>query len=305
MLTKYIKRKEKENIKYIEEERSIEEKRENIYVGAHLSIVGGIEVVFERMKEINGRALGMFLKNQRTFASKPYEEETCLGFIKKSEETREYILPHASYLINLAQPDAEKGERAYKGFLDEMKRCDQLRIPLLNFHPGSNVGGLSTEKACLLIAERINRAHKETEHVVAVIENMAGQGRVLGSTFKEISTIIEGVENKDRVGVCLDTAHLFGAGYDIRTKSSFSKVMQEFDETVGLKYLRAMHLNDSKVPLNSKRDRHESIGKGLIGLEAFEYIVNSKIFTNIPLILETPNPSEWKKEIELLYSLIK
>ncbi|KAI5190325.1 hypothetical protein NECID01_0917 [Nematocida sp. AWRm77] len=291
----------------IEMKEITEEEKETscMYVGAHLSMQGGVHTVFERMDAVGGRAVGMFLKNQKTYNAKPLEEKDIKEFQRLSGEKHACILPHASYLINLAQPDPEKAEKSYLLFLDELKRCDALNISLCNFHPGSNVGKLPVEKACKLISDNINKALKETQKVVAVIENMAGQGNVMGSTFKEIRMIIDGVEDKSRVGVCLDTCHLFGAGYDIRTKESFASVVKEFDDVVGLKYLKGMHLNDSKMPLGSKRDRHESIGKGLIGLEAFSFIMNSSIFSNIPLILETPNPEKYKEEIHLLYTLIK
>lgn len=275
------------------------------YVGAHLSMQGGVHTVFGRMAAINARAVAMFLKNQKTFSAKPLTESDIAEFAKHAAGKHHCIMPHASYLINLAQPDPAKGAKAYHLFLDELKRCAALGIPRCNFHPGSNVAKLPVAEACGLIAERINRAHRETEQVTVVLENMAGQGNVLGSTFEELRLMIDGVDDKSRVGVCLDTAHLFGAGYDIRTAESFSRVVQQFDELVGLKYLKGMHLNDSKAPLGSKKDRHESIGQGLIGLEAFSFIMNSPCFSGIPLILETPDPAKYQQEIELLYQMIK
>lgn len=277
-------------------------KKSDKYVGAHLSIQGGIHLIFAKIKELRARAAALFLKPQRTFTTKPYLPEAIERF--KMENTHEKLLPHGSYLINLAQPDKEKSVRSYNLFLDELVRCEQLGISMCNIHPGSNVGKLPISDACELISENINKAHKETKTVIVVIENMAGQGNTVGSNFKEIKMIIDGVENKSRVGVCLDTCHLFGAGYNIKTKEGFKKVMDEFDQVIGLEYLKGVHLNDSKEPLGSKRDRHESIGKGLIGLEAFSYIMNSPLFNNIPMILETPDPTKYKEEIELLYSLI-
>ncbi|KAI5185099.1 deoxyribonuclease IV [Nematocida homosporus] len=304
-LTAYIKRKENQaNSEAAEVDRECSDGGCK-YVGAHLSIQNGIDLVVNEVERIGGKAAAMFLKNQRTFKSTPYTPATIKAFRESSSDIKEYYLPHASYLINLAQPDPEKGERAYQMFVDDMKRCEQLGIPNLNFHPGSNVGGLPVAEACQLISSRINRALQETTGVCAVIENMAGQGKVLGVTFQEIAMMIEGVTDKSRVGVCLDTCHLFGAGYDIRTSTSFAKIMKEFDTVVGLSYLKGVHLNDSKQPLGSRRDRHESLGKGLIGLEAFSFIMNSSMFSDIPLILETPDPSIYAKEIALLYDLIK
>ncbi|KAH9386171.1 uncharacterized protein NEMAJ01_1067 [Nematocida major] len=305
MLGKYVQKKEKENPAEIKTTTPTEEiiRGSDKHVGAHLSIQGGIELIFGRIKSLGARAAAMFLKPQRTFTVKPYAPETICAF--KRENTQEMLLPHASYLINLAQPDAEKAKKSYGLFLDELTRCDQLEIPLCNIHPGSNVAKLPIKAACQLISENINRAHKETKSVTVVIENMAGQGNTVGSKFKELRMIIDGVENKERIGVCLDTCHLFGAGYDIRTKKSFQKVMDEFNEVVGLEYLKGVHINDSKEALGSKKDRHASIGKGLIGLEAFVYIMNSPLFNGIPMILETPDPEKYKEEITLLYSLIE
>ncbi|KAI5190079.1 hypothetical protein NEMIN01_0864 [Nematocida minor] len=303
MLSKFINKKEKtEDVKMnpvtIDTIRNSDK-----HIGAHLSIQGGINLIFGRIKSIGAQAAGLFLKPQRTFTTKPYTSETIHAF--KMANTHEKLLPHGSYLINLAQPDKEKSDRSYNLFLDELTRCEQLDIPMCNIHPGSNVGKLPVQVACQMIADNINKAHKVTNTVIVVIENMAGQGNTLGSKFAELKMIIDGVEDKSRIGVCLDTCHLFGTGYNISTKASFKKVMDDFEKTVGIEYLKGMHLNDSKEPLGSRRDRHASIGKDLIGLEAFSYIMNSSIFNGIPMILETPDPERYKEEIELLYSLIE
>lgn len=303
MLSKFVQKKEKKEDIKITEPTAETIKESDKYIGAHLSIQGGIELIFSRIKKIGAHAAGLFLKPQRTFKTKPYAEETIYAF--RRENTNEKLLPHGSYLINLAQPDKEKADKSYALFLDELVRCEQLGISLCNIHPGSNVGKLRLEAACQMVSENINKAHKETKSVTVVIENMAGQGNTLGSKFKELKMIIDGVEDKTRIGVCLDTCHLFGAGYNITTKANFKKVMQEFDEVVGIEYLKGMHLNDSKEPLGSKRDRHASIGKGLIGLEAFSYIMNTPLFNGIPMILETPDPERYQEEIKLLYSLIE
>ncbi|KAI5160903.1 hypothetical protein NEAUS03_1396 [Nematocida ausubeli] len=303
MLGKFIQKKEKPcNVQMTEPTSEIIQDSDK-HVGAHLSIQGGIELVFQKMQSLKARAAAFFLKPQRTFTTKPFSNETIHAFRKA--DTHEKLLPHGSYLINLAQPDKEKLEKSYNLFLDELVRCEQLGIPMCNIHPGSNVGKLPIEVACQMIADNINKAHNSTKEVIVVIENMAGQGNTVGSKFKELRMIIDGVTNKDRIGVCLDTCHLFGAGYDITTKEKFKKVMDEFDNVVGIEYLKGVHLNDSKEPLGSKRDRHESIGKGLIGLEAFSYIMNTSIFNGIPMILETPDPEKYASEIKLLYSLIE
>lgn len=303
MLGKYLQKKEKQETIQMNKPTDEIIRNSNKYVGAHLSIQGGIYLIFEKIEQIRARAAALFLKPQKTFTTKPYLPETIEKF--KCANTHEKLLPHGSYLINLAQPDKEKAVKSYNLFLDELVRCEQLDISMCNIHPGSNVGKLPISDACELISENINKAHKETKTVIVVIENMAGQGNTVGSKFKELKMIIDGVEDKSRIGVCLDTCHLFGAGYNITTKESFKKVMDEFDQVVGIEYLKGVHLNDSKEPLGSRRDRHQSIGKGLIGLEAFAYIMNSPIFNNIPMILETPDPSKYKEEIDLLYSLIE
>lgn len=275
------------------------------FVGAHLSIADGLDKIYGKTKAIGGRAVALFLKNQRTLRSKPLDEKVAARFVENMAEIRPYILPHASYLINLANPDGAKGAMSMENLLEELRRCEALKISGCNLHPGSNVGKLPVRKACELIAARINAVLSKTRTAAIIIENMAGQGNVIGSAFSELRMILDGVEDKSRVGVCLDTCHLFGAGYDIRTAESFEKVMVQFDAEVGMKYLRGMHLNDSKMPFGSRKDRHESIGAGLIGMEAFRYIMNSPRFDNIPMVLETPNPSNYAREIRLLYSLIK
>jgi len=300
------KRSSEENAAERAEEEIAAEKAEisKKFVGAHMSMEGGLDKVFGRMKMVGGKAVALFLKNQRTFKTKDLTREEIDSFAKESQGYIQHVLPHASYLMNLAQSDEAKWKRSTGIFVEEMRRCEVLGIPCLNFHPGSNVGDVPIEDACRFVSEAINIAHSRTKEVVAVIENMAGQGKVIGKTFKEIKMIINGVKDKTRVGVCLDTCHLFGAGYDIRTKESFGRVMEEFEKEVGTEYLKGVHMNDSKMPLGSRKDRHESIGKGLIGIEAFSYIMNSAYFNEIPLILETPDPSKYSEEIKLLYSLI-
>lgn len=271
------------------------------YVGAHLSIADGLEKLQEKMDALESNACGLFLRNQRRFVSKPLDPAVVSRF-HAAVQHPERLLPHGSYLINLANPAAL--ERSYAGFLEDLRRCKALGIPLYNFHPGADVATLGTQ-ALALIAQQINRAHAEVADVTILLENMAGQGRCIGSRFEELRDIIALVNDKSRIGVTLDTCHLFGAGYDIRTTEEFAKTMDAFDKIVGAQYLRAMHLNDSKCPLGSRRDRHASLGKGLIGLEAFKYVMSSPRFDNMPLILETPDESLYKEEIALLFSYSK
>ena len=213
----------------------------------------------------------------------------------------EYILPHDSYLINLGHPEEEGLQKSRAAFLDEMQRCEQLGLKLLNFHPGSSLNKVSTEDCLSLIAESINLALEKTKGVTAVIENTAGQGSNLGSEFWQLKYIIDRVNDKNRVGVCLDTCHTYTAGYDI--VNEYDKVFDEFDKEVGFNYLRGMHLNDSKKALGTHVDRHDSIGEGLIGKAFFERLMQDSRFDNIPLILETPDESKWKEEIAWLKSM--
>ncbi|KAJ8507299.1 hypothetical protein ONZ45_g10322 [Pleurotus djamor] len=232
-------------------------------VGAHVSAAGGVENAITNAHAIGANAFALFLKSQRKWSSPPLKDSSIEQFkqrLKDYDYPAKYILPHGSYLINLGNPDDEKREKSYECFLDDLRRCELLGLELYNFHPGSTVGIATREESIALIAESINRAHQETQSVRIVIENMAGAGNIIGATFSDIAEIIRLVKDQSRVGVCLDTCHLFAAGYDIRTKHDWDVTMSDFEETIGLKYLCGMHLNDSKMPLNSKRDRHANIG---------------------------------------------
>ncbi|KAJ7580740.1 xylose isomerase-like protein, partial [Mycena floridula] len=276
-------------------------------VGAHVSASGGVENAISNAAAIGANAFALFLKPHLKWDAPPLKTSSISLFKERMVEygyEAKHVLPHGNYLVNLGNPDVEKREKSYQCFVDELRRCEQLGLTLFNFHPGSTVGEAEPEESIALIAQCLNRAHRETNDVVTVIENMAGAGNVIGSTFEEIAAIIELVEDKLRVGVCLDTCHMFAAGYDIRTKEEWEDTMTQFTEKIGLKYLRGMHLNDSKTGLGSNRDRHENIGLGTIGLAGFRHIVTDRRVQNIPLILETPSferLSVWRKEIEVLY----
>ncbi len=216
-----------------------------------------------------------------------------------------HILPHDGYLINLGHPDEEALEKSRTAFLDEMQRCEQLGLKYLNFHPGSHLNKIDPHKCLERIAESINLALDKTTGIAAVIENTAGQGTNMGHRFQHLARIIGNVQDKSRMGVCLDTCHTYSAGYDIKTARAFENTLQEFDNIVGISYLKAMHLNDSKKKFQSRVDRHESIGKGSLGIEPFKFIMNDPRFDHIPMVLETPDQSIWKEEIRLLYSLIE
>ncbi|KAF9457332.1 xylose isomerase-like protein [Collybia nuda] len=281
-------------------------------VGAHVSAAGGVENAVVNAAEIGANAFAIFLKSQRKWTSPDLTSASIQSFKTRMEEygySNGAVLPHGSYLINLGNVDDGKRKKSYDCFLDDLKRCEQLGLELYNFHPGSTVGATTTKNSISLIAECINEAHKETKYVTTVLENMAssGAGNVIGCDFSHLADIISAVKDKSRVGVCLDTCHMFAAGYDIRTKEAWDTTLEKFDKQVGLSYLRGMHLNDSKTELNSKRDRHENIGIGHIGLRAFHHIFNDVRVQNIPLILETPSfelPKEtWAKEIDVLNRL--
>ncbi|KAL0946362.1 hypothetical protein HGRIS_012595 [Hohenbuehelia grisea] len=278
-------------------------------VGAHVSAAGGVENALVNATNIGANAFALFIKSQRKWSSPPLKDTSISAFKARLLEynySPKYILPHGSYLINLGNPDAEKRAKSYDCFLDDLQRCEQLGLELYNLHPGSTVGAATLEESIAHIAACINTAHKATSNVTVVIENMAGAGNIIGSDFAHLSSIIAKVEDKSRIGVCLDTCHMFAAGYDIRTAEGWSKTMSDFDSIINLKYLRGMHLNDSKTELDSKRDRHENIGLGHIGLAAFHHILTDPRVQNIPLILETPtseDPSVWAAEIKVLNQL--
>lgn len=276
-------------------------------VGAHVSASGGVENAPGNAHEIGAKAFALFTKNQRQWFSKAFTAKNIDGFksnVEKFGYSSDHILPHDSYLINLGHPEMEPLEKSRKAFLDEMQRCEQLGVPLLNFHPGSHLKRIDPEESLKRIAESINITLDKTKGVTAVIENTAGQGTNLGYEFEQLAFIIDRVEDKDRVGICFDTCHGFVAGYDIKSKDGYEATWEKFDKTIGLKYLKGMHLNDAKKPLGSKIDRHESIGKGEIGLDTFKWIMNDPRFDEMPLILETPNDEIWAEEIELLYGLV-
>ena len=288
------------------------------FVGAHVSASGGVYNAPLNAKEIGAKAFALFTKNQRQWVAKPLDEETIQKFktnLRQSGILPRHVLPHDSYLINLGHPEEEKLEKSRAAFIDELQRCDALGLDKLNFHPGSHLAKLTKkqkedsallekiENKCLdVIAESINLALDKTQNVKAVIENTAGQGSNLGYKFEHLAYIIEKIEDKSRVGVCIDTCHMFTAGYDIRTREAYDKTWNEFGEIVGFEYLSGMHINDSKPPLGSRVDRHESLGKGEIGLDAFKFIMNDERMDDIPLILETIDETIWKDEIALLYS---
>lgn len=278
------------------------------YIGAHVSASGGVENAPLNAVAIGAKAFALFTKNQRQWQSAPLTKENISKFRANCEKLGflpAHILPHDSYLINLGHPGADELSKSRAAFLDEMQRARQLGLDRLNFHPGSHLKLVSEEVCLKTIAESINIALDKTQGVTAVIENTAGQGSNLGFRFEQIRLIIDHVEDKSRVGVCLDTCHTFTAGYDILSPEGYAETFRRFDEIVGFKFLKGMHLNDSKKELGSRVDRHDNIGKGFLGEEVFSRIMNDSRFDDMPLILETPDEKLWAEEIALLYGMIK
>ena len=274
------------------------------YIGAHVSASGGVEYAPVNAHEIGANAFALFTKNQRQWVSKPLTAESIDLFRQNCEKygfLPEYILPHDSYLINLGHPEEEGLTKSRAAFLDEMQRCEQLGLKLLNFHPGSHLNKIDTEACLSRIAESINIVLDKTKGVTAVIENTAGQGSNLGNEFWHLRYIIDKVEDKSRVGVCLDTCHTFTAGYNFL--QDYDQVFNSFEQEVGFSFLRGIHLNDSKKEVGSRVDRHDSIGQGYIGNAFFERLMKDTRFDNLPIILETPDETLWTKEIAWLRAI--
>ena len=275
------------------------------YVGAHVSAGGGVHNAPKNAEAIGAKAFALFTKNQRQWKAKPLAKEHIEAFDEECEKAgidKKHILPHDSYLINLGHPDYAQRQKSLDAFLDEVERCELLGLDKLNFHPGSHLRKISEEECLERIADAMNEALRQSDNVTLVIENTAGQGSNLGYKFEHLRYLIEKSIDKSRVGVCLDTAHMFAAGYDIRTREAYEETMRPFDAIVGFAFLRGMHINDSKAKFASRVDRHHSLGKGEIGLDAFRFIMNDPRLDDIPLILETIDDTIWDKEIALLYS---
>ena len=276
------------------------------YFGAHVSASGGVENAPLNAHTIGATAFALFTKNQRQWTAAPLSPKSIEAFggnCRTDHYQPAQILPHDSYLINLGHPDEEGLRKSRTAFLDEMRRCEQLGLDRLNFHPGSHLGQITIEECLRRVAESINLTLAATRGVTAVIENTAGQGSNVGFAFEHLAAIIERVEDKSRVGVCIDTCHAFAAGYDLGSEAACDRTFDELERVVGFGYLRGMHLNDAMKPLGSRVDRHQSLGEGTLGMTVFRYIARDKRFDDMPLILETPDESRWPQEIALLKEL--
>ena len=278
------------------------------YIGAHVSAQGGVENAPLNAHGIGANAFAFFTKNQRQWVAKPLAPESIAAFRENCEKLGflpSQILPHDSYLINLGHPEKDALQKSRDAFLDEMQRCEQLGLDRLNFHPGSHLNQIPVSESLALVAESINQVLDKTRGVIAVIENTAGQGSNLGNTFEQIREIIDRVEDKSRVGVCIDTCHSYSAGYNLKTTEGAARVFDEFDRIIGFGYLKGMHLNETKKELGSRVDRHDVLEAGLLGMDVFSFIMNDERFDGIPLVLETPDETRWAEEIQLLRSLVK
>lgn len=278
------------------------------YIGAHVSVEGGVSNAPLNARDIGARAFALFTRNPSRWSSKPLATAEIDAFRRNCEEcgySPSMILPHDSFLINLGAPDPQKLAMSRNAFLDELHRCEQLGLSMLNFHPGSHLNAIPVDDCLALIADSINRALDVTSGIKAVIESTAGQGSNLGHSFEQLAAIIDRIEDKSRVGICVDTCHTFAAGYDLATADGYTAAWDAFDRIIGFKYLSAMHLNDSKKGLGSRVDRHELIGKGTLGADFFSRLMADPRMDNIPLILETPDPEAWAGEIQWLYSMTR
>ena len=278
------------------------------YIGAHVSVEGGVSNAPLKAAEIGARAFALFTGSSARWVSKAITEKEANLFkenCKANGFTPDVILPHDNFLINLGSPEEDKLEKSRKSFLSEMQRCEQLGLSMLNFHPGSHLNKMDENDCLDLIAESINLTLHQTQGVTTVLESTAGQGSNLGHQFEHLARIIDGVKDKSRIGVCIDTCHTYSAGYDLRSEEGYKETWRLFDEIIGANYLRALHINDDKRERGSRIDRHELIGKGTLGIEFFERLVNDPRFDGMPMILETPDPDLWPEEIAMLYSLIK
>ena len=279
-------------------------------LGAHMSIAGGVDKALLEGKKVDCDVIQIFTKSSRQWAAQPYTKEEIGNFhANQAESGILTVIAHDSYLLNLGSPNQGLRKRSVSGFIDEMERCESLSIPYLVAHPGAHVG-TGEEEGIKTIARSLDEIHKGCPkyNVRVALEITAGQGSNLGYRFEQIRAMIDATRESDRLRVCFDTEHAFAAGYDIRTQEGYERTFSEFDELIGLKLLAAFHLNDSKKEFHSRVDRHEHIGKGHIGVDAFRLLMNDRRFWTLPMCLETPKGPDLKEDREnltLLRSLIE
>jgi deoxyribonuclease IV len=277
-------------------------------IGPHVHTTGGVQNAPANARQIGATAFGLFTRNQRRWVAKPLDTTTIESFTASMHHngySPSQVLVHDGYLINIGSPDKAMREQSYSAFLDEVQRCGQLGLTALNIHPGSHLGLVPEDECLSIIAGEINRVLDATKNVTVVLETTAGQGSNVGYRFDHLASIIDRVADTSRIGFCIDTCHIFAAGYDLRTPETYDATMNEIDRTIGFRYLRGVHLNDTKTPLGSRVDRHQSIGKGMLGIEPFRLLMNDKRFEEVPMILETIDETLWPEEIRMLYSLVQ
>ena len=277
------------------------------FLGAHVSAAGGPDKAVDNALAIGATAFALFVKNQRQWNAKPLTENQISLFkdkLAKSGIKTEMVLPHAGYLINLGAPQEEKREKSLNSFIDEMKRCSQLGLTCVNIHPGSHLREISEQESLDLVTVSLEKAMSEVHGIKIILETTAGQGSNLGYKFDHLGYIISKINDKKRIGTCIDTCHSFCAGYDFKSETGYNLAMQEFEKHIGIEFLCGVHLNDTKNDCNTRKDRHELIGKGFLEIDFFKRFMNDKRFDNVPIILETPDPTIWKQEIEMLYNFM-
>ncbi|MFP4315849.1 MAG: deoxyribonuclease IV [Desulfovibrionales bacterium] len=280
------------------------------FLGAHMSIAGGLHKAFERIQEVQGTALQIFVKNQRQWKTRPLRSDEIQEFAAAWTAWGEYpVAAHDTYLINLAAVDPVVLDKSLTGFAEELVRCETLGIPLLNTHPGSHMGAGMIPGLKRFTANLDEALHRSgTSKVTVLLENTAGQGTNMGSTFEELAWILEHAAHPDRMGVCFDTCHAFAAGYDLSSEGGYQQTFDRFDALIGLDRIRFFHLNDAKERLGAKRDRHAHIGQGTIGTEGFRRLMNDPRFARVPKVLETPKGKDLEEDrtnLTLLRSLLE
>ncbi|MEI6416412.1 MAG: deoxyribonuclease IV [Verrucomicrobiota bacterium] len=280
------------------------------YLGSHIPTVGGVAKAIDRGADIGCTAMQIFVKNNMQWLAKPFSEEEVKAFTQHPLRSKlKVVIAHAGYLINLGVEKSENHEKSLQSLGEELVRCDQLEIPCLVLHPGSHLGA-GVEKGLHCVIQSLDTIHAEHPSIKTriALETTAGQGSCLGARFEELAEILAGVKAPDRLRICLDTAHVFAAGYDLSEKNGAQKVFKQFDNIVGLQHLCALHINESKAALGSRVDRHENLGQGKIGLDAFRWVMNASKLATIPKILETPKGKDLAEDVaamKLLRSFVK